>query len=132
MQDSKELCSACELGDLEELIRFFTPLSQQTRSAYLNSIIDKRRSTTALMLAASKNRTKCIRLLLSFGADVNYVNNAAGFSALHYAAAVSAKACLLLLAAGARVNQQSVSFLTPLHVAAKNGLSWPSHNQSGS
>ncbi|EJX06124.1 ankyrin repeat protein [gut metagenome] len=76
-----------------------------------------RMGETPLMLAVFKNRRDYFDQLLQRGAGVN---NAGGWTALHYAATNGRTEMLKrLLSLGADVNAQTQAGVTPLHMAAR-------------
>ncbi len=77
--------------------------------------IDKQRSMTLLHTACYYDRPHCVNMLLRCGADVN-LSTDDGFTALHWAAMLGHRECVMLLLSekGVNVNPVSVSGWTPL------------------
>ena len=80
------------------------------------------RGYTPLHLAATKNNSEVVKILLENGAEVDAVAIDSGCTALHYAASLGyAELCELLARYGANLDAQTTRLETPLHLAVAKG-----------
>ena len=113
----------CKKSSMNALVKILNELSQQEN--YIDLLNDQDvHGCTCVHYASKFGYANCLKLLISYGADINFKNKDKQ-SPLHFAAKYGRNtSCLQILNCDSytnNINEKDITGMTPLHWAARNG-----------